>query len=412
MKIAVVRNRNNNCIVNEFGPPCPESYGKRSVQMIMDSLRWGGHKVKAFEGDGSLITRLRKFMPPGKKTGRPTGLVFNLAYGIQGDCRYTHVPAMLEMAGVPYTGATPYGHVLSLDKVLAKTLMREHGIRTPNFRVIADPDEDPGDLRFPLVVKPRHESTSYGLRLVHTREELSEAVGFIVGEYTQGALVEEYIDGREVHVGLLGNDPVETFPLVEYEFGARVGRLMMWEDKYHRSEDEPLKVCPAPVDAGLGQRMREMAVSLFHLVGCRDYARVDMRLDEKGEPYVLEINSMASLGRGGAYVMSARVAGYSFESLICRIVDLAHQRYFGAPAKRTRSSADAMLMEALPEELARRVETWEEDPAQPKIEPWWTEVAVNPAAVELLPTQDNEHGLWTNDTDIRLPELHIQGEAA
>jgi D-alanine-D-alanine ligase len=412
MKIAVVRNRNNKCVVNEFGPPCPESYGKRSVQRIMDSLRWGGHKVKAFEGDGSLVTKLRKFMPPGRKTGRPTGLVFNLSYGIQGDCRYTHVPAMLEMAGVPYTGATPYGHVLSLDKVLAKTLMREHGIPTPDFRVIADPGEDPGDLRFPLVVKPRHESTSYGLRLVHTREDLEEAVGFIVGEYRQGALVEEFIDGREVHVGLLGNDPVEVFPLVEYEFGERVGRLMMWEDKYHRTDDEPLKICPAPVSPDLAARLRDMAVSLFHLVGCRDYARVDMRLDEEGNPYVLEINSMASLGRGGAYVMSARVAGYSFESLICRIVDVAHERYFGVPAKRTKSSADAILIEDLPEELARRVETWDPDPVPQAIDPWWTDLADEPAAVESFPGRECGEAWLPNDGGPLLPELHIQGEAA
>jgi D-alanine-D-alanine ligase len=412
MKIAVVRNRSNTGIVNQFGQLCPEMYGKRSVQRIMDALRWGGHKVKAFEGDGTLVTKLRKFMPPGKKTGRPTGLVFNLAYGIQGDCRYTHVPGMLEMAGVPYTGATPYGHVLCLDKVLTKILMQNRGIPTPGFKVMSAGGEDLGDLRFPLVVKPRHESTSYGLRLVYTREELAEAVGVIVAEYRQGALVEEYIEGREVHVALLGNDPVKAFPLVEYDFGSRDSRLMMWEDKYHQTEDEPLKICPAAVDTALAEKLRWMATELFHLSGCRDYARVDIRLDKKDNPYVLEINSMASLGKGGAYVLSARVAGYSFESLMCRILDVTHMRYFGVPVPQTRSSADAMVFEALPEELAGRVETWEEEPPPSWVEPWWDDIPEGGAEVEPISSQPEEECVWTNETNILLPELHIQGEAA
>ena len=160
MKVAVVRNRNNQGIINRFGQPCPEVYGRKTVQKVIDSLRAGGHTVKVFEGDSSLLAKLKKFIPPDDLSGRPTGLVFNMSYGIQGECRYTHLPAMLEMAGVPYTGSSPLGHALALDKVITKILIRDAGLPTPDFVVLSQPGREPRGLNFPLIVKPRHESTA------------------------------------------------------------------------------------------------------------------------------------------------------------------------------------------------------------------------------------------------------------
>src|SRR5262249_49888664 len=153
-----------------------------------------------------------------------------------------------------------------------------------------------GTLRFPLVVKPRHESTSFGLQLVHTVEAMAEAVTAVVRQYQQEALVEEYVDGREITVGLLGNRPVGFLPPVEIDFSGRELRLLTWDDKYHRRSDEPTKICPAPLDDGLRTRLCELALATFRCCHCLDYARVDFRLDSSGEPFVLEINSMASLG--------------------------------------------------------------------------------------------------------------------
>src|SRR5262249_14757095 len=157
------------------------------------------------------------------------GMVFNMAYGIQGNGRYTHVPAMLEMAGVPYTGSSPLGHALSLDKVITKRLLLEAGIPTPNFRVMrSSPEDSTEGLRFPVVVKPRHESTSFGLQLIAEPSGVGAAVEAIVAKYRQEALVEEYVAGREVCVALLGNDyATEVFPLVEQDFGDRLD-LVTW----------------------------------------------------------------------------------------------------------------------------------------------------------------------------------------
>jgi len=334
MKVAVVRNRDNHGVISRFGQPCPEVYGSRSVQNVIDGLRAGGHTVAFFEGDKRLIANLEQFLPPEGESGRPGGMVFNMSYGIQGDCRYAHVPAMLEMAGVPYTGSTPLGHALALDKVVTKILMREAGAPTPAYRVLSRAGEEAEGLRFPLIVKPRHESTSYGLHFVRDGRELASAVREVVEEYQQDALVEEYIEGREVCVGLLGNDPVELLPLVELDFSGRELRAMTWADKHHKTANEPRRICPAAVSEELAGRLRAAALATFRACRCRDYARVDIRIDPSGEPFVLEINSMASLGAGGAFVLAAKTAGYTFEALVCRIVDVAHQRYFGTAAAR------------------------------------------------------------------------------
>ena len=332
MKVAVIRNRNTDGIINRFGQPCPEVCGKRTVQRVIDALTAAGHTVACFEADKTMLAELERFMPPEPATGRPGGIVFNMAYGIQGQARYTHVPAMLEMAGIPYTGACPLGHALSLDKVVAKKLLRDAAVPTPNFQVLSHPDQYLEGLRFPLIVKPRHESTSYGLHLVRNNEELQAAVLSVAATYQQEALVEEYIDGREVCVGILGNHPAEILPPVELDFGDRPSRTLVWEDKYHKRSDEPRKICPAPLRVDLSAAIRRMALDTFHLCHCRDYARVDMRIDVFGNPFVLEINSMASLGRGGSFVRAAQEAGYKFVSLVGRILDVAHERYFGVPS--------------------------------------------------------------------------------
>lgn len=331
-RIAVVRNRNNRHVISRLGTPSPEVYGRRTVQRVLNALRAEGFESRAFEADIKLTEKLKKYLASPEPDNPPRGLVFNMAYGLQGECRYTHVPAMLEMAGVPYTGANPLGHAISLDKVTTKVMMRDWGIPTPRYAVVSHLDAEAVDLRFPVIVKPRHESTSYGLQLVNRSDQLREAVHKVLTEYRQDALVEEFIDGREVCIGVLGNDPLEVLPIVELDFRGRCLSTMTWEDKYHKREDEPEKVCPARIDHATAERLREIAAATFRACSCRDYARVDIRIDRSGVPYVLEINSMASLGAGGSFVLAADTAGYGFEVLVHRIVDVAHTRYFGGPA--------------------------------------------------------------------------------
>lgn len=327
MRIAVIHNGNHDGVISKFGRPSPEKYALKHVNMVFEALQQNGHDALIMEGDVRLLSELQRSLPADPNTFGPSGLVFNMAYGIQGEARYTHVPAILELAGIPYTGSSPLGHALALDKVITKVLMVNAGIPTPRYTVMFDPCEPLGDLAYPLIVKPRHESTSYGLRLVHNKDELAAAVQNIVTTYGQSALVEEYIDGREVCIGILGNSDPEFLPPVELDFGDRDLKLMTWDDKFHKRMDEPLKVCPAPLDGVFIEKLNRISYGVFHACHLRDYARVDIRIDRAGNPYVLEINSMASLGVGGSFVAAAKTAGYTYASLVERIVRVTLDRY-------------------------------------------------------------------------------------
>src|SRR5262249_12604164 len=139
MNIAVVYNSRRSCVLSQFGQPCPEQYGSATIWLVAGALERAGHRVALVEGDTTLFQKLDAFMPA--IDGRPSGLVMNMAYGVQGTGRYTHVPGMLEMAGVPYTGSGPTGHALALDKVVAKDLIRSAGVPTADYAVMRHPGD-------------------------------------------------------------------------------------------------------------------------------------------------------------------------------------------------------------------------------------------------------------------------------
>ncbi|UVK50461.1 ATP-grasp domain-containing protein [Mesorhizobium sp. AR02] len=323
MRIAVVWNDDHTGVINRFGRPCPGEYSRERVKSVVAALQEGGHETLLCEGDKSLLATLERFMPP-EPEARPSGIVFNLAYGIQGECRLTHVPAMLEMAGVPYIGSGPLGHALALDKVIAKRLICDLGVPTPDFRIMRRGTESTGDLRFPMVVKPRHESDSCGVQLVHEPAQLRQAVEVVVTQYAQDALVEEYIEGREITIALLGNRELEVLPVVEHAFGDHETRLLTGD-----ALAAVKSICPAHIGSKLAAGLRDISVATFRACHCRDYARIDLRIDRSGQPFVLEINSMPGLGMRSPYVLAATNAGHSFSSLVNRILDVAYTRYFG-----------------------------------------------------------------------------------
>lgn len=331
MKIAIVYNRESQNVINLFGVPNREKYGKGVIKRIVTALKKKGHQVKAFEGDKLLITNLENFMPKVVK-GEIPGLVFNLSYGIQGQARYTHVPGMLEMIGIPYVGSNPLAHSLALDKVVAKIMFKQHGLPTPDFAVLQTEDFEIPDLDFPLIVKPKNESVSFGLRIVNNEKELREGAKVIFAEYRQPVLVEQFIEGREFNVGLLGNDPVDVLPPVEIGFGEGGPQIYRLEDKTKTSGREISLYCPADIPNEKIEEAQELAKQAFAAIGCYDCARVDFRMDKEGNLYILEINSLPSLGANGSYVHAADKMGLDFDQLVNRLVDVASSRYFGMPS--------------------------------------------------------------------------------
>ena len=253
------------------------------------------------------------------------GIVFNMAYGIQGESRYTHLPAMLEMLGIPYVGSNPAGHALALDKVFTKIIMQNHGIPTPKFWVYSDAQADMSLVEYPVIVKPKMESVSYGLQIVHDESGLRKAVKFIIDEFQQQALVEQFIRGREFCVGLLGNNPPEAFPLLEIDFEDDPNGIHSFEDKISKPRK---KICPANLSKELSDEIVQFSIRAFNALELRDFARVDIRVDENQNIHLLELNSMASLGPTGSYVRAAQVAGYDFRTLVNKMLDVASKRYF------------------------------------------------------------------------------------
>lgn len=333
MKVAVVRNHDRDGVLTPFGRPAPERYSEKTVRRVADALVAGGHQVAVLEADTSLSQTLARFLPPPSafEADDPPGMVYNLAYGIQGECRYTHLPAMLEMAGVPYTGAGPLGHTVSLDKAVTKALIGAQGIATPAWQLVHSPEQTLAGLRYPVIVKPVQESTSYGLRIARDAETVRAAATKVIARYRQPALVEEYIEGREVCIGLVGNgSELFCLPAVEIDFGERSSHLLTKSDKFAKSEQQAERICPAPLSELLSARLANVAKAVFNACQCRDYARVDIRLDADERIWVLEINSMASLGPGGSFMAAAAVAGYDYVATVNLLLDVARRRYADA----------------------------------------------------------------------------------
>ena len=364
MKIAVVYNRDSKNVINLFGMPNQEKIGLATIKRLTEALRRGGHQVTALEADKELISKLEAFMPRVVKGERP-GMVFNVSYGLQGQARYTHVPSILEMIGIPYVASGPLGHSLALDKVVTKMILRQNDIPTPDFAVLDTPEAPiPGDLPYPMIVKPKNEAVSFGLAVVNDADELKESAQVIFDRFRQPVLAEQYIEGREVNVGLLGNAPPEPFPPVMLSFGDGP-QIYTYEDKTGRSGRTIQPVCPAPISDELTALAQEIAVRAFSVLGLHDCARVDMRMDAEDNFYVLEVNSLPSLGEHGSYLVGAAHVGMDFAAFVNRLVEVASARYFGTPQPPT---VDARTAD--PSERAFQYITQRRDRMERSLQQW------------------------------------------
>lgn len=324
MKVAIIHNSDLSGVINRFGIQNKEQYNPETVKRVSEALEAGGHNVAIIDGNMNVIQTLQEFMPRVVQ-GERMGMVFNMAYGIQGESRYTHIPSMLEMLGIPYVGSSPAGHTLALDKVTTKIIIQKLGLPTPDFWVFSDPDEDMEIVEFPAIVKPKMEAISFGLKIVHNLDQLRGAVKYIIDEFQQQALVEKFIRGREFAVGLLGNDPPEAFPILEFDLENDPDAIQTMENKKQKPRE---KICPADLSRELGDEMVRISIATFKALQLRDFARIDLRMDQNQDIYILEVNSMASLGPTGSYVYSAGKAGYDFKILVNKMLDIGIVRYF------------------------------------------------------------------------------------
>ena len=287
-----------------------------AIEGLMASIAANGHEVVELVLDQHFAERVTALRPD---------LVFNIAEGVRGPTRESIVPAWLDHMGVPYTGSDGLTLALTLDKALTKSVVGKRGIVTPAFRRIRRIDEIEGiDLGFPLFVKPNAEGSSMGIRRtskVATRQELERQVEWVLDTYEEDCLVERFAPGPEYCVGILGNDPPELLPIVEVR---SPGDFYSYEDKRrHRKE----LVCPAVMPDGLADGMRRMGLEVYRALRCRDFARMDFKVDAAGRPSFLEINPLPGLAAEyGVYTHQARAAGIDHAGLIGRIIGCAMER--------------------------------------------------------------------------------------
>lgn len=296
------------------------------------------HETLLIEADEHAFNRLKKEKPD---------LVFNIAERLVGPNRESHVPTLCEILDIPYTGSDPLTLGVCLDKSRAKEILSFHKIPNPSFWIVESTLDIPKDVVLPAIVKPLYEGSSKGIRdnsVVNHWDDLCARIHEVTTNYKQPVIIERFLDGREFTIGVLGNIPdLEVLPIVEIDHSLLPegsNPIYSYEAKWIWDRPEqPLAIfkCPADIDSGLRQRIVDTAVRTWQVLRIKDWCRLDIRLDEKGEPNILEVNPLPGIlpnpEDNSCLPKAARTAGYSYSGLILRVVDAALARYGLAPVK-------------------------------------------------------------------------------
>ena len=272
----------------------------------------------------------------------PPDLVFNLAESFGGKSALeSNVAALLNLLGLRYTGSSPAGLLLAGDKSLTKKVLSFHSIQTPEFATVFRGALDwAGNIEFPVIVKPPQEDASLGISsksVVHDLRELFTRIDALQSEFQQPVLVEQFVEGREFYVGVLGNANARALPIMELDFSgfpAGVPRIASWEAKW--GDDGAgsgaefagtRSIFPSDVPPALSERMQQVALEAFHALRLRDYARIDLRVTNAEQIFVIEVNPNCYLERESEFARAAAEGGMAYDALIARILELASARY-------------------------------------------------------------------------------------
>jgi len=302
------------------------------MEDIKTALTDLGYKPTVMNVDGDvyrLIDYLRDEKPD---------LIFNLVECVENESEQEmNVAGLYELLKIPYTGAPSFTLGTLLHKARVKEILTYHDIKTPRFQLfdVADKISTNGHLTFPLIVKPSREDASVGIdddSVVYTLNDLKKRVRHIIQKFEQPALVEEYIKGRELNVAILGNKPPVVLPISEIDFSGLTDgmhHIVSYAAKWMHGtvEYEGTKgICPAPLPASVEAKVKDIALRCYTILGCRDYARVDLRLTKDYVPYVLEVNPNPDISDEAGFARSARAYGLEFSDTIGRIVEVALER--------------------------------------------------------------------------------------
>jgi len=304
---------------------------EEEIGAVEDAIRSLGHEylILAIHQDiHPIIHWLKEYNPD---------IAVNLCESVFGNTSWEmNIPALLDLFRIPYTGSPPLTLGLCQDKGKVKDILLSQGILTPRYKIFDREVSQMEGSKFPLIVKPLHEDGSLGISkesVVFDNEGLRRQIRYIIEKYRQPALVEEFIDGRELNVGLIEtNGRVQTLPVSEIDyadFPADVPKICGYEAKwvtesmeYQRSKP----ICPATLDQLIQKKLEVIAVRVYKLFGCRDYARVDVRVDRAGEIYVLEVNPNPDISPQAGMSRAIKARGMTYKEFIDALLSKAHSR--------------------------------------------------------------------------------------
>ncbi len=311
---------------------------KKDVHSLKKSLKAIGHEpvIIPLDMNGSDHKySMGKFFSRIKNSG--VDVVFNICEDVNGNSQTEiNIPAILNLLNIPYTGSDIFSLVMTNDKQKTKHILVRERIPTPRYRIYHSSQKISYPLKFPAIVKPNNEDGSFGIdsgAVVHNTEELQKRVAYILQEFRQPALVEEFMDGRELHVSIFGNYPeIEILPVSEIVFeNFPEGKPKItdynakWLEESEEYKNTPVK-CPAELDPHLEEKIRRIAIKCAEIFRFRDYGRVDIRLDSKGKPHVLEVNANPDISPKAGYMRSFLATGRTYEDFVNSIVKWAVAR--------------------------------------------------------------------------------------
>lgn len=304
---------------------------KEEYGAIVKALRSEGFRARAVNVEESLA-KLESLLHR-----NPPDVVFNLVEFFHDTAGLeAAVAGLYELHRVAYTGAPPFALELCRRKGMTKQLLLANGVPTPRFRLLSRSIiPKPHGLHYPLIVKPAREDGSSGIdkdSVVYDNAGLTARLDKVFTEFGPPIIVEEFIEGRELHIGVLGNDPPLVLPILEFDFSELlpdhptiISYAAKWDpldESYHRVHT----VCPAKLTKRVQKKVEEIALRAYKLTGCRDYARLDLRLSKNNHAYVLEVNPNPDLTEGVSFMESAEKAGMTFAGTLRRIVEFAMAR--------------------------------------------------------------------------------------
>ncbi len=296
-----------------------------TIEAIRQVLTKAGHEVFLLGGDLGVIEKIKKM---------GVEFVFNIAEGFGGRSREAHIPALLEMMEIPYSGSDPLALAVTLDKAVTKRIATSLSVPTPDFWIV-EHAEDARHIpeRFPLFAKPVYQGSSKGIRgssRMNSRTELKEELNRLFENYPEDTImIEEYIAGREFTLGVLGNEQPEVLGMMEISFRNKSHKDFCYSLEVKRNWREEVEYDSEPdLEASIERGIRESSIRIFKALGLRDVARFDFRVNDSGQFYFLEVNPLPGLSPvSGDLVILAQKKGWSYDELILKITQFALMRY-------------------------------------------------------------------------------------